>query len=207
MMAQVVTVIADIVESRKITDRADVQQQLEKVLAECESSVEPLQSMRATVGDEFQAVYASVVTARKVLLETKLALPAGLDLRFGIGVGAITSVGDTELQDGPGWWSARAAIEETERRASGNQPWLRTWLCAESADLATYINQNLLAEDFIISQMKAREKRLALMTLRGVLQKEAAAVERISQSAVSQSLQRSGAAALIAAHELAQDFQ
>jgi DNA-binding CsgD family transcriptional regulator len=48
----------------------------------------------------------------------------------------------------------------------------------------------------VVHRMKARERRLAAGLLQGRTQAELASQEGISQSAVSQSLQRSGASAL-----------
>ena len=61
------------------------------------------------------------------------------------------------------------------------------------------LNAHLLLRDHLIDTMSPRARRLAAGTLSGATQSELAARERISQSAVSQNLRRSGAAALVAA--------
>jgi DNA-binding CsgD family transcriptional regulator len=53
-----------------------------------------------------------------------------------------------------------------------------------------------------VSRLDARQRRLVLGILRGTTQKELAAAEGISPSAVSQSLQRAGAFAILGATEL-----
>jgi hypothetical protein len=53
-----------------------------------------------------------------------------------------------------------------------------------------------------VSRLDARQRRLVLGVLRGTSQKELATSEGISPSAVSQSLRRAGAFAIIGATEL-----
>ena len=44
----------------------------------------------------------------------RLAVAPSVDVRFGIGWGEVTLLDEaTGIQDGPGWWSAREAIEWT----------------------------------------------------------------------------------------------
>jgi hypothetical protein len=54
-----------------------------------------------------------------------------------------------------------------------------------------------MCRDEIVSGMNDRSRRLALGILKGQTQVELARTERISQSAVSQNLQRNGALALL----------
>lgn len=198
-------VIADIVQSRKLPDRAATQKKLQEVIAEVESRFRVPAGLQPTVGDEFQAIYASARQARTILLELKLALPLDVQLRFGIGIGQIQEVTGTALQDGPGWYAAREAIEQVEQRAQSSQSWLRTWFAADAdATACEQLNSSLILEDFVLSKMKARERRITLMVLRGIPQVEVARSEKVSQPAVSQSLQRSGGAALIATLQLGQ---
>ena len=82
------------------------------------------------------------------------------------------------------------------------QPSVRTWLVAEDASLTAAVDALLLQRDHTIARMKARERRLAAGLLEGRTQKELAQEERIAQSAVSQTLHRSGAIALAAGIEL-----
>ncbi|MFC0582745.1 SatD family protein [Micrococcoides hystricis] len=207
-MDQPTPVIADIVQSRKLPDRAATQQAIQEAINAVEKPFAVPAGMKPTVGDEFQAVYASLAQARRILVQLKLSLPEEVELRFGIGVGEISQVSGTALQDGPGWYAARAAIEEAESRAKSAQSWVRSWVgdAADNSRVAD-LNSSLLLEDFLLSKMKPRERRLTLMALQGQTQIEMARVEKISQSAVSQSLQRSGGAALIAAIQLGEGEQ
>ena len=142
-------------------------------------------------------------------LVVRLALPADVDCRCGIGVGTLEFVGTAEYghtQDGPAWWAARDAIVEAKRRESGQNKRLRSWIVVPeseggSAD-AGLVNAFLLCRDELVSRLDARQRRLVLGVLRGTSQKDLAAEEGISPSAVSQSLHRAGAFAIIGATEL-----
>ena len=68
--------------------------------------------------------------------------------------------------------------------------------------IALVIDALLLQRDHTIARMKARERRLAAGWLEGRTQKDLATEERIAQSAVSQTLHRSGAIALAAGIQL-----
>ncbi|MGI9084448.1 MAG: hypothetical protein ACR2FE_04060 [Aeromicrobium sp.] len=64
------------------------------------------------------------------------------------------------------------------------------------------VNAFLLCRDELVSRLDSRKRRLVLGVLRGTSQKELAVSEGISPSAVSQSLQRAGAFALLGATDL-----
>lgn len=205
-----VAVILDIVDSRQITGREQVQAEFERAFAVVDERTNPLEPLTATVGDEFQAVYATLTDALEATLLARLSMPEVADCRFGIGSGEIRAVGTGltgVLQDGSAWWAAREAIDEAHRRADTRVPSLRSWYRAAEAPapLQAAVNAYLLSRDHIVSGMGARERRLALGTWLGRSQATLADEEQISQSAVSQSLRRSGVTALQAGmHELRQ---
>ncbi|MDO9398669.1 MAG: SatD family protein [Herbiconiux sp.] len=206
MTETLVAVIVDIVDSRRLVDRRGSQAALLEAFARVDAQSDPVQPLRATVGDEFQAVYSSVGAALEATLLARLALPADLDCRFGLGLGAVHDVGQGEvgvIQDGSGWWRAREAIDEAHAREDGRTPTLRSWFRAgdDAAGLEALVNAYLLARDHVVGAMNERARRIAFGTLCGRLQGELAAEEGISQSAVSQALRRSGGASLLAATE------
>jgi hypothetical protein len=67
---------------------------------------------------------------------------------------------------------------------------------------ADLVNAFLLCRDELVSRFDARQRRLVLGVLRGTTQKELAESEGISPSAVSQSLRRAGAFAVLGATDL-----
>ena len=82
-------VIADIVGSRTLTNRADAQRIFEAALERASEGLALLQAPYPTVGDEFQAVAYTLEDALLLTLRAQLLLPPQLQLRFGIGAGRI----------------------------------------------------------------------------------------------------------------------
>ena len=100
-------IIADIVGSRALPDRARAQQTFIGVLTRAGEGLDLPRSPYATVGDEFQAVAGSLCSALTLTLRTQLLLPDPLSLRFGVGAGEIREVGTVAgapVQDGSAWW-------------------------------------------------------------------------------------------------------
>ncbi|TAJ46311.1 MAG: hypothetical protein EPO52_17400 [Herbiconiux sp.] len=199
-----VAVIADIVDSRKIADRRSVQAEIVAAFSGVNSLLPGVQNLHPTVGDEFQALYSTVPAALEATLLARLALPEGIDCRFGMGLGAVSEVGQGSagpVQDGAAWWLAREAIDEAHDREKSRTPSLRGWFreAAGDAALEPAVNAYLLARDHIVGSMKGRARRLTFGALCGLRQDQLAAQEGITQSAVSQALRRSGGASLIAA--------
>jgi hypothetical protein len=195
-----IAVIGDLVGSRRAGDRSRVQADLLDALALVNAHVEAEQALAATIGDEFQGVYRSVGQALRACLLIRLALPSPLDARCGLGSGEIEIVGTSAYgltQDGPAWWSARRAITEAKSREVSRNKSLRTWLVDQAAVADEQaINAGLLARDHIVTAMSPRERRLACGHVLGQTQAALAQAEGITQGAVSQSLNKSGAYAL-----------
>ena len=106
--------IADVIDSKMVQERLDLQKQVEKTLQKMNELFGDYLASRftLTLGDEFQAllkvdapVFQIIDTLRSELNPTQL--------RFGIGLGEIVTAIDP-LQsvgaDGPAYWNARAAI-------------------------------------------------------------------------------------------------
>lgn len=202
-MDTVTAVIVDIVGSRRAVDRAAVQADVHTAFETADQYILPLSPLWSTAGDEFQAVYASVEAA--CAATTLVRVHAGVvDVRFGLGVGTSSVVSgqadEVPIYDGSAWWNAREAIDEVHRLA-GRSGSARTWLTGERPDTAN-VNAALLLRDHVIDLMKPRERRIAAALLAGRLQSEIAETEGITQSAVSQSARRSGAATLVRVQEL-----
>lgn len=198
-------IIADIVASRALADRPATQRDIMEAFARAEESVPVLRSAWATVGDEFQVIAPDARSALQLTLRVQALLPDSVRLRFGIGLGVIneisTGIDDDEhqgppIQDGSAWLHARAALEDAESR-QGKRDEILTGFRAEDPVLTGSVAQMLTLRDHVLGRMKARERRLFAALLVGDTQQEAARAEGISQAAVSQSLHRSGAMALL----------
>lgn len=207
-MASVATVIGDLVGSRTSRDRAALHQRLGAALAEVNDLLDPVRPFWITAGDEYQGTFRTVGEALQASLLVRVRLAPAYDVRHGIGWGA-TTVLDDELgiEDGPGWWAARAgieAVEEAERTPSARS--LRTaYVVADGAEGAPdpgLVNAALVLRDERVSGLSER----SVSVLRGLLchetQRDLAEALGISASAVSQRVRADGLAAIVTAHEL-----
>jgi len=206
--ASVATLIGDVVRSRTVTDRRDLHRRLRVVLDTANRRLTPSSGeLRITVGDEFQGDFGSVGQACAAALWLRLALLPDVDLRQGIGWGPVTLLERSpRVEDGPGWWAARSAIEAV--KASQESPGTRLARTAYSRgdgldgpdpDL---VNAALLCRDQLVGSLSARSVRLLRGLLAGVSQTELAKQEGISGSAVSQRVRGDGLAVIVAASKL-----
>jgi hypothetical protein len=181
------TLIADLVGSRRLADRSGAQARVGHVLSEVTDRLKPLQALEATVGDEFQGAFAALGSATLATLLTRLALLPEIDIRCGLGFGEVT-VHDASrrplLQDGPGWWAARDAIDAMGSRR-------RTWYAGPDAGR---VNAFLVSRDALVDRLSERGCRMLRMALLGESQQRIAQAEGISKSAVSQQFSRGIAA-------------
>ncbi len=177
------TLIGDVVGSRGIADRAGFQRRLAGVLDEVTALLQPAQRLEPTVGDELQGAFATLADASLAALLVRLGLLPDGDVRCGLGHGDLT-VHDADqrplLQDGPGWWAARDALEVLGQPRRATQ---RTWYVGPDAGPA---NAFLLTRDALVDRLGDRGCRLLAAALAGATQTEIAAAEGISKSAVSQ---------------------
>jgi hypothetical protein len=198
--------IVDIVDSRKLDDRVRAQQAIRDAFARAEATAPAERPLWATVGDEFQALYADLRGALATSALVQVTLPEGIECRFGIGAGDATEIESnsdgSSIQDGSAWWRAREAISEGHRLEHHGHPYLRTWFAGDDGVLTAAVNALLLQRDQALSRMKARERRMAAALFEGRTQNLIARDEGVSQPAVSQNLQRSGATAVAAGLDL-----
>lgn len=201
-----VAVIADIVASRRLDDRAAAQRQIARVIEHVETDLPAArQPLTPTVGDELQGQYDRLDDALASLLLVRLALPDDIDCRFGVGVGDVRPIvlDDRTVPEGPAWWAARQAVETVERMQQRAAPFARTWITAAEGedaamvDTVTVANAYALARDQLVSAMSDRTRRLTAGRCLGRSQRDLAEREGISQSAVSQALASAGSAAIV----------
>lgn len=107
--------IADIAGSRKLTNRAEVQNALGTVLQTLNSRTEQLASpYTITLGDEFQAVYSGADRVFPDLL-TVMSVLHPVEIRFSIAVGPLeTAINPTQAigMDGPAFHAARDQLDQ-----------------------------------------------------------------------------------------------
>jgi hypothetical protein len=203
----VATVIGDLVSSRDALDRARLHTALAAAVSRANAELAPLTPLRITVGDEYQGVFATVGEALAAAQWLRLELAEHVDVRHGVGWGAVEVLDEEpRVEDGPGWWAARAAIEEAERTAG--RPGLRgTRVRYRRADGTPgpdpiAVNAALTCRDALVAAGDARTLRLLRGLSRGRTQTDLAEEEGISPSAVSQRARNDGLLAVLAAEAL-----
>jgi hypothetical protein len=188
------TLIGDVVDSRGSADRRALHHDLTAALRAVAPTA--IDAPAFTVGDEFQGSYPSVGDAIAAAWALRLAVAPAVDVRFGIGWGEVSVLDEaTGIQDGPGWWSARAAIEWTaEAQRQPGLALLRTTYRTATDDgpRADTINAALMCRDHMFGSLDERSIRILRGLVSNRSKKELAADEKISPSAVSQRASRDG---------------
>lgn len=201
-----VAVIADIISSRASTSRDAVQRDIENAAVEVDRTYPwALQKWYPTVGDEFQAAFRTIDDALLSTLYLQLALPDNVGCRFGIGLGGIVTVESKladRIQDGPGWWAARDAVNRAHEIERSQLSAVRSWFLvdpdssAHDRAMEGPINAYLVARDSLIADISPRGRRAVFLQWCGYPQKEIARIEGVSPSAISQLLNKPSAQAL-----------
>jgi hypothetical protein len=208
-IASLATIIGDVVGSRQVADRTGQHRVLKMALrGVAPDAIDP---PAFTVGDEFQGSYPSVGLAIAAALSVRLAVSPAIDVRFGIGWGAVMVLDPAAgIQDGPGWWAAREAIEWTA--SAQRQPGLalvRTSFRArdEARGDIDAINAALLCRDHLLGSLDDRSLRILKGLLSNHTKKDIAATEGISASAVSQRASRDGLDLIVRASHYLRDVR
>jgi hypothetical protein len=203
----IATLIGDVVGSRDAPARHRLHDRLAAALDAVNAVGAPVTPLRITVGDEFQGCFASLGEALRAARELRLLLLPDIDIRCGLGWGPVQVLGDEpRVEDGPGWWAARDAIEEVAR-VQGKPAMRRIRTAYRIASGATgpdpnAVNAALIGRDTLIGALDARSLSVLRGLLAGMSQREIATAEAVTASAVSQRVRRDGLGALVAAEEL-----
>jgi len=206
--AVLATVIGDVVGSRGTEDRQALHDRLSDLLARVNARTDPPVPLRITVGDEYQGCYDSVGAALAASFALRVAALPDLDLRHGVGWGAVAVLAEEpRVEDGPGWWAARAAIErvaEDAGRAATHRTRTAYHRDEEAADgpEAAAVNAALLLRDQVLGGLSERSLGVLRGLMSGQAQRAIADDVGISASAVSQRVRNDGLAVLLAAEEM-----
>ena len=172
-----------------------------------EGRLRPVTPLRIMAGDDYQGCFVTVGAALQATLRLRLALGAEADIRHGIGWGSVSVLSaEPRVEDGPGWWEARSAIEEVEvAQAKPGSRGLRTAYRRAPKTVGPdpdAVNAALVARDQLLAGAGTESLSVLAGMLAGMSQKAIAAELGISPSAVSQRIRRDGLAALIRVDEL-----
>ncbi|MGI8947085.1 MAG: SatD family protein [Ornithinimicrobium sp.] len=196
------TVLGDLIGSRLSADRRGLHERLTAALTHVNQEIVTDQPLAVIAGDEVQGTYAGVGDALGAVFLLRSLLSPGTDLRFGIGRGDVTVLdAETGIQDGPGWWAARQAIEEVEagQQVTGQATW-RTAYREHEPDHGTEqaVNAALVCQDLVLGSLD----QTGWTIVRGMMQERthASIAEElgISRQAVQQRRKSAGLPMLLA---------
>lgn len=205
-----VTLMGDIVASRRYVDQAALLVGLDAVVQGVNDKVAHEQSLSLTVRDEFRGTFASIANAVEAALRLRLAAAdlvlatvdgedEPVDIRVGIGHGeVILGEGPGHGQSGSAWWCARDALDAAFALPHKTHwpPSIRVVFRSEEAALAGAVNAYLLCQDQLFARMDLRDRRALLGLLDGERQVDIAKDLGITQPAVARRLRDRGALAL-----------
>ena len=176
--------IADVIDSKMVQERFNLQKQLEKALRKMnELFGDYLAScFTLTLGDEFQAllkvdapVFQIIDTLRSELTPTQL--------RFGIGLGEIATAIDP-LQsigaDGPAYWNARAAINLVHQKNDYGNTQIYFSSGNDSKDLL--VNALIASGEAIRSGWRGSQEEILLDLLKRFVYSENFSQQDLAQS-------------------------
>lgn len=176
--------IADVIDSKMVQERFDLQKQLEKTLQTMnERFGDYLAScFTLTLGDEFQAllkvdapVFQIIDTLRSELTPTQL--------RFGIGLGEIVTAIDP-LQsigaDGPAYWNARAAINLVHQKNDYGNTQIYFLSGDDNKDLI--VNALIASGEAIRSGWRGSQEEILLDLLKKSVYSETFSQQELAQS-------------------------
>ena len=176
--------IADVIDSKTVQERFDLQKQLEKTLQKMNELFGDYLASRftLTLGDEFQAllevdapVFQIVDTLRSELTPTQL--------RFGIGLGEIVTAIDP-LQsigaDGPAYWNARAAINLVHQKNDYGNTQIYFSSGKENRDF--FVNALIASGEAIRSGWRDSQEEILLNLLKRSVYSESFSQQDLAQS-------------------------
>jgi hypothetical protein len=204
----VVAVLGDVVASRRHPDAERRRAAIAEALALANDRLGPVQPLTPTIGDEFQGLFDDLVSALEATLVVRSALLGEVDVRFGIGSGALFAFDPARApfeQDGPAWWSAREAVDLVRDLAQRHERprGVRTrWVDADGRgplEVAA-VNAFVQCRDELVSAMDPRDAAALLGLLDDEPLSRIAEAEGVSASALSQRAIRGGLYAIRRAH-------
>lgn len=204
----VVALLGDVVGSRGHPDPGRRRRSVADGLALANDRFTPRQPLTPTIGDEFQGLFADLVSALEATLVIRLAMLGEVDVRFGIGSGPLITFEASRApfdQDGPAWWSAREAVDhvrEVSQRQESPRGLRTRWVDAaeERPLVVAAVNAFLQCRDELVAGMDPRDAAAMLGLLSGEPLTRIAEAEGVSVSALSQRAIRGGLYAIRRAH-------
>lgn len=194
-----IAVIGDLVQSRQLAGRGDVQNQLKSVLADLNETYREELASRFTItlGDEFQGLLKAPQQLLRILFEIKYRLYP-VRVRFGVGFGEITTEIDPSQSlgaDGPAYHAARSMIGEVKREEKGKRARATDILLGRPVmdEVLTAVNAGLTLMHFMEEGWTDKQREnIRDSLLKGLNQSEIAEQRGLYQSTIHRSLVSAG---------------
>jgi hypothetical protein len=162
-----IALIGDIKESKKLSNRNEVQKNLNIVLEEINKKYKNDISSKfiITLGDEFQGLLCNGANTMEIISEIERKMHP-VKIRFGVGIGEITTDINKELSigaDGPGYYMARTAIEylkDNEKRKQAKSTDIRFEINGDNRSSTTMINTILSLITVIKESWSDRQREI-----------------------------------------------
>ena len=176
--------IADVIDSKMVQERFDLQKQLEKTLQTMNELFGEFlaSSFTLTLGDEFQALLKADAPVFQ-MIDTLRSLLTPTQLRFGIGLGEIVTDIDP-LQsigaDGPAYWNARAAINLVHQKNDYGNTQIYFSCGKEKQDF--FVNALIASGEAIRSGWRGSQEEILLDLLKRCVYSENFSQQDLAQS-------------------------
>lgn len=191
-----IAIIGDIKNSRELNNRKDVQDKLELVLdsVNCKYESSITAKFMITLGDEFQGLLCRGSVVLDIIEEIQSKMYP-VQIRFGIGIGQITTRINAEMAigaDGPGYYKAREAIEQlkrSEQKSKTSSSDVRIEVEADEHSISGLLNTIFTLMSVIKNNWSKRQREIMWeFEKSGENQIECAEKLNVSQSTVQRSL-------------------
>lgn len=176
--------IADVIDSKMVQERLDLQKQVEKTLQKMNELFGDYLASRftLTLGDEFQALLEVDAPVFQIIDTLRLELNP-TQLRFGIGLGEIVTAIDP-LQsvgaDGPAYWNARAAINFVHQKNDYGNTQIYFSSGKENQDF--FVNAIIASGEAIRSSWRDSQEEILLNLLKRSVYSESFSQQDLAQS-------------------------
>lgn len=162
-----IAIIGDIIASKKLSDRSEVQKKLNIVLRDINTKYKNdiYSNFTITLGDEFQGLLCTGKSIMPILFEIERRVYP-IKIRIGVGIGDITTDINRDISigaDGPGYYNARKAInclKEDEKRKQTNPADIRFEILEGYDELTMLLNTTLTLMTVIKEVWTERQREI-----------------------------------------------
>ncbi|NMB19048.1 MAG: hypothetical protein GX984_06305 [Erysipelothrix sp.] len=193
---QYIAIIGDIIDSKKIIERKQFQNQFEKLLNKINDRYQDsIQSnFTITLGDEFQGLLIDYKNLLNIIHDINMSMYP-IKIRFGIGIGEMSTeiYSDKALgSDGPAYHHARAAINYVHKNEDSNATYYTSVaLCPNDNVQSQLLNLSLTNYSLFLKDWNEAQFHTVRLMQEYKNQTRVADKLNITQQAVVKRLQRS----------------